>query len=202
MTTDAHSAPMSAESHRDDAPDRAVACAVVTVSDTRTEDTDEGGARAKDGLRGAGHLVEFYRIVPDDGEAIRAVLLHLAGQVEVVVTTGGTGIGRRDTTIEVAERLIQKALPGFGELFRMRSFAQVGAAAMLSRATAGLYGAEDGPAETMLFCCPGSVDGVALALDELILPDLRHLAHEVIRQPAPAAGGRLAFPIEEARPDR
>ena len=193
---------MSAESHRDAAPDRAVTCAVVTVSDTRTEDSDASGTHVKDALRQAGHLVEFYRIVPDDGEAIRAVLLHLAGQVEVVITTGGTGIGRRDTTVEVAERLIQKALPGFGELFRMRSFAQIGAAAMLSRATAGLYGAEDGPAETMLFCCPGSTAGVALALDELILPDLQHLAHEVIRQPAPEPGGRLAFPIDEPQPER
>ncbi len=197
---------MSAESHRAAASDRAVTCAVVTVSDSRTEETDGSGSVLKDGLREAGHLVEFYRVVPDEGEAIRAVLLHLAGRVEVVVTTGGTGIGRRDTTVEVANRLIQKALPGFGELFRMRSFAQIGAAAMLSRATAGLYGAEDAPAETMLFCCPGSVDGVRLALHDLILPDLRHLASEIVRGPAEAGrerdDGRLAFPIEEPRAER
>lgn len=186
---------MSAESHRAAAADRAVACAVVTVSDTRTEETDESGEHVKRALRGAGHTVDFYRIVPDDGEAIRAVLLHLAGQVEVVVTTGGTGIGRRDTTVEVAERLIQKALPGFGELFRMKSYDQVGAAAMLSRATAGLYGAEDQPAGTLLFCCPGSRAAVELAVGELILPDLRHLAHEVVRKPA-RPPGRVEFPVE------
>ena len=190
---------MSAESHRtaapDHAPDHAVACAVVTVSDTRTEETDASGETIKSALREAGHTVEFYRIVPDDGEAIRAVLLHLAGRVEVVITTGGTGIGRRDTTVEVAERLIQKALPGFGELFRMKSFAEVGAAAMLSRATAGLYGAEDEPAGTLLFCCPGAQAAVRLALDELIVPDLRHLAHEVVRMPA-APPDRIEFPVE------
>ena len=189
---------MSADSHRAAAPDRPVTCAVVTVSDSRTEESDASGARAKTALRQAGHTVEFYRIVPDDGEAIRTVLLHLAGQVDVVVTSGGTGIGRRDTTIEVADRLIQKHLPGFGELFRMRSFAQIGAAAMLSRATAGLYGSEDGPAETLLFCCPGSEDGVALAVDELILPDLAHLAHEVVRSEA-APSATVEFPLEEHR---
>ena len=189
---------MSAESHRAAVdPDRAVACAVVTVSDTRTEETDASGDRIKTALRDAGHVVEFYRIVPDDGEAIRAVLLHLAGRVEVVVTNGGTGIGRRDTTVEVAERLIQKALPGFGELFRMKSYDQVGAVAMLSRATAGLYGAEDEPAGTLLFCCPGAQAAVALAVDDLIVPDLRHLTNEVVRQPA-GSPDRVEFPVDPA----
>ena len=189
---------MSAESHRAAAADQSIACAVVTVSDTRTEETDVSGERAKNALRDAGHVVEFYRIVPDDGEAIRSVLLHLAGRVDVVITTGGTGIGERDTTVEVAERLIQKPLPGFGELFRMRSFATIGAAAMLSRATAGLYGAEDAKAGTLLFCCPGSEDSVALALDELIVPELKHVAHQVTRgipQPVPAP---QTFPVETA----
>ncbi len=178
---------MSVDRHQLLARDTPLSCAVITVSDTRTEEADESGDLIKDRLREHGHPVEFYRIVPDDGEKIRAVLLHLVGQVEVVITTGGTGISRRDTTVEVAERLIQKALPGFGEIFRTLSFEEVGAAAMLSRATAGLYGIEDGPAETLLFCCPGSPDAVALALDKLILPDLRHLVREVVRQPARTA---------------
>ncbi|HEX8386204.1 MAG TPA: molybdenum cofactor biosynthesis protein B [Rubricoccaceae bacterium] len=165
--------------------DRAT-CAVVTVSDTKTEATDESGTRARDLFHAAGYRVEFYRIVPDDGEKIRAVLLHLAGRVEVVVTTGGTGIARRDTTIEVAQRLIRKPLPGFGELFRTLSFAEVGSAAMLTRATAGLYGREDGPASTLLFCCPGAVPAVHLALERLILPDLQRLVWEAVRQPAAA----------------
>jgi len=187
---------MSAESHRLTARTTPVACAVVTASDSRTEADDTSGKALCDGLRDAGHLLEFYRIVPDDAEAIRSVLLHLAGQVEVVLTTGGTGIGRRDRTIEVAERLIQKPLPGFGELFRMLSYAEVGAAAMLSRATAGLYGAEDGPAETLLFCCPGSEPAVRLALEKLILPDLRHVTWEVVRQPFEPRPTRPVFPVE------
>lgn len=190
---------MSASEHRADASDSSVACAVVTVSDTRTEDTDTSGRRLTNGLRAAGHSVDFYRIVPDDPEAIRTVLLHLAGRVEVVITTGGTGVGRRDRTPEVAERLIQKPLPGFGELFRMLSFGEIGAAAMLSRAVAGLYGPEDGAPETLLFCCPGSEPAVSLALDRLILPDLRHVAAEVVRQPA-GEPPRTEFPVEVSRP--
>lgn len=177
---------MSAALHRQLAHDLPVSCAVLTISDSRTEETDRSGDVVKERLREAGHPIDYYRIVPDEGEHIRAVLLHLVGQVEVVITTGGTGIGRRDTTIEVADRLIQKPLPGFGELFRMLSFEQIGAAAMLSRATAGLYGTEDGPAETLLFCCPGSVAAVELALDRLIVPDLQHVVGEVVRQPAEA----------------
>ena len=187
---------MSAETHRRLARSQPVACAVVTVSDTRTEADDASGKALCEALREAGHTLEFYRIVPDDGEAIRSVLLHLAGRVEAVVTTGGTGIGRRDRTIEVAERLIQKPLPGFGELFRMLSYGEVGAAAMLSRATAGLYGAEDGPAETLLFCCPGSQPAVRLALDTLLLPELQHLVWEVVRQPAQEPPARPSFPVE------
>lgn len=173
---------MSVARHRELSRDTPVSCAVVTVSDTRSEEDDVSGDLIKDRLRAAEHPVEFYRIVPDDGEAIRQVLLHLAGQVEVVITTGGTGVSRRDTTIEIADRLIQKELPGFGELFRALSFETVGAAAMLSRATAGLYGLEDGHAETLLFCCPGSPNACALALDRLILPDLQHVVWEVVRQ--------------------
>ena len=191
---------MSAADHRALAPDTPIACAVITVSDTRTEETDTGGQRLVTGFRDAGHLLEFYRIVPDDGEAIRSVLLHLAGRVEVVVTTGGTGIGRRDRTVEVAERLIRKPLPGFGELFRVLSYETIGAAAILSRATAGLYGAEDGPAETLLFCTPGSEKGAALALDKLILPDLRHLVWEVVRQPSAAPPKTPTFPVDAETP--
>ena len=168
----------------DSSPDSRATCAVVTVSNTRSEDEDASGTRARDLFHEAGYRVEFYRIVPDDGEKIRAVLLHLAGRVEVVVTTGGTGIARRDTTIEVAQRLIRKPLPGFGELFRMLYFADLGSSAMLTRATAGLYGREDGPASTLLFCCPGAPEAVHLAMERLILPDLQHLVWEAVRGPA------------------
>lgn len=187
---------MSVDLHRHRSRSQPVACAVVTASDTRTEADDHSGKALCDALREAGHTLEFYRIVPDDGEAIRSVLLHLAGRVEAVVTTGGTGIGRRDRTIEVAERLIQKPLPGFGELFRVLSYEEIGPAAMLSRATAGLYGPEDGRAETLLFCCPGSQAAVRLALDKLLLPELQHVVWEVVRQPADVADGRTSFPVE------
>jgi molybdenum cofactor biosynthesis protein B len=186
---------MSAAQHQARADETPVACAVVTVSDTRTEETDRSGVLVKDRLRAAGYPVEFYRIVPDEGEAIRAVLLHLVGQVEVVVTTGGTGISRRDTTTEVADRLIQKPLPGFGEIFRTLSFNEIGPAAMLSRATAGLYGAEDGPAETLLFCCPGSPGAAALAVERLIVPDLRHVVWQVVQEPARTASVPPTFPL-------
>ena len=171
--------------------DRPVTCAVVSISDDLTEASDASGTRAKDLFHEAGYRVEFYRIVPDDGEKIRAVLLHLAGRVEVVVTSGGTGIARRDTTIEVAQRLVRKPLPGFGELFRMLAFAEFGASAMLTRAMAGLYGREDGPVSTLLFCCPGSVASVHLAMERLILPDLKRLVWEAVREPA-ADSARIA----------
>lgn len=164
--------------------DRPVTCAVISVTDDATEDHDASGTRIKDLFHEAGYRVEFYRIVPDDGEKIRAVLLHLAGRVEVVVTSGGTGIARHDTTIEVAQRLIRKPLPGFGELFRMLAFAEIGAATMLTRAMAGLYGREDGPVTTLLFSCPGSVEAVHLAMERLILPDLKRLVWDAVRAPA------------------
>ncbi len=173
---------MSASEHRATAPDTPILCAVLTISDTRTEETDASGDLAKTQLREAGHVITFSRIVPDVAEEVRAVLLHLAGEVDVVVTSGGTGIAARDRTIEVADRLIQKPLPGFGELFRMLSFESIGAAAMLTRATAGLYGPEDSDANTLLFCCPGSPDAVALAMERLIVPELPHTVWEMVRQ--------------------
>ena len=166
--------------HTERAKDTPVACAVLTVSDTRTEQTDTSGALLRQRLAEAGHEATYYAIVPDDAEAIRATLDAWAGEVEVVVTTGGTGIARRDATVEVAEALIAKALPGFGELFRMLSFEEIGPGAMLSRATAGVYG-PDGR-ETLLFCCPGSQNAVRLAADRLIVPELRHLVWEILRQ--------------------
>lgn len=175
--------------------DARATCAVVTVSNDKTEDADASGLRAKDLFHAADYRVEYYRIVPDDGEKIRAVLLHLAGRVEVVVTSGGTGISRRDTTIEVAQRLIRKPLPGFGELFRMLAFHEYGASAMLSRATAGLYGREDGAASTLLFCCPGTAEAVHLAMERLILPELQNLVHEAVRLSEPVRAAPDMDPI-------
>ncbi|MEM1042500.1 MAG: MogA/MoaB family molybdenum cofactor biosynthesis protein [Bacteroidota bacterium] len=169
---------MSYAEHKQKSKDTPVTCAVLTVSDTRTPDTDASGALLRKRLGDAGHEVTHYAIVPDDAGAIRAQLAAWGGEVEVVVTTGGTGIARRDTTVEVAEALFEKTIPGFGELFRMLSFEEIGAGAMLSRAAAGVYG--DAP--TLLFCCPGSRNAVALAADRLIVPELRHLVWEIVRQ--------------------
>ena len=166
--------------HAERSKDTPVTCAVLTVSDTRTPDTDTSGALLRQRLTEAGHTVAHYAIVRDDAAAIRSTLEAWADTVEVVVTTGGTGIARRDTTVEVAEGLITKPLPGFGELFRMLSFEEIGAGAMLSRAMAGVYGAAGH--ETLLFCCPGSQDAVRLAADRLIAPELRHLVWEILRQ--------------------
>jgi molybdenum cofactor biosynthesis protein B len=166
--------------HQRRAKDTPVACAVLTVSDTRTPETDTSGALLRQRLTEAGHEVARHTIVPDDPGAIRTALETWAGEVEAVITTGGTGISRRDTTVEVVEALITKLIPGFGELFRLLSFEEIGAGAMLSRATAGVYGPEG--SETLLFCCPGSRNAVRLAADRLIVPELQHLVWEILRQ--------------------
>jgi molybdenum cofactor biosynthesis protein B len=153
------------------------ACAVLTVSDTRTEATDRSGAYLAEALEGAGHRVVRREVVPDEPTRIDATLRRwLAdGEAEVVLTTGGTGIAARDTTVEVVERLLDTRLDGFGELFRMLSYREIGAAAMLSRAVGGLAGGR------LLFALPGSSAAVRLAMDELLLPELPHLLRELRR---------------------
>jgi len=160
-----------------------VRIAVLTVSDTRTPETDKGGALIRDILVGAGHRVDRSEIVPDDADAIRAILEPWTRDpaLHAVITTGGTGIARRDTTIEVVERLVTVPLDGFGELFRMLSWEEVGAAAMLSRATAGLVVHPDDPAgdaDTLLFALPGSTNAVRTAMERLIAPEIAHLVWE------------------------
>lgn len=156
--------------HRAAAP-RRVRCAVITVSDTRTEATDRGGPLVVELLLAAGHEVVDRSIVPDEPQAMRDKLLTLAARddVEVVLLTGGTGISPRDQTYETLSALITRPLPGYGELFRMMSFQEIGAAAMLSRAVAGLIG------QAIVFSMPGSPAAVRLAMERLILPELGHL---------------------------
>lgn len=164
---------MSTEQHRQAAEGQSATCCVLTVSDTRTEDTDTGGGLICEQLRAADHTIAHYAIVPDEPDAIDAKLrAWLDDEPDVIITTGGTGIARRDTTIEVVDRMIDKPLEGFGELFRMLSYEQVGAAAMLSRATGGLCG------ETLLFALPGSSKAVELAMSRLLIPELPHLVWE------------------------
>ncbi len=149
-----------------------VPCAVVTVSDTRTEATDASGAWLRERLAQEGHLLHSYRILPDEPDQVRNAVRELAGDPDcrAVFLCGGTGLAPRDTTIEAVEPLLDRRLDGFGELFRMLSFERVGPSAMLSRAMGGTCGT------TLVFVMPGSPDAVRLAMERLILPTLRHLA--------------------------
>jgi len=157
-----------------------VRAAVITVSDTRTIETDEGGALIVRRLTSEGHDVVSRAITRDDPAGIDALLVAALkrGDTDVIITTGGTGISRRDTTIEVVRRHLTTELDGFGELFRMISYEAIGPAAMLSRAAAGLAVYDRDRPGTFLFALPGSVHAVATALDRLILPELAHLIFE------------------------
>lgn len=165
---------------RSDPRSRAVGCAVLTISDTRTTENDTGGDAAARILEGAGHRVVSRAIVRDDPPAIESALLGLLGdtRVQAIVTTGGTGIAPRDTTIEVVRRLIAVELPGFGELFRMLSWEEVGSSAMLSRAIAGLAAPPGRSEGVFIFAMPGSVNAVEVATGRLIAPELSHLVWE------------------------
>ncbi len=154
-----------------------IRCAVVTISDTRTVESDTSGAAICTALTQSGHDVVKYEIVKDELQQIVA-WVQAAEQAgcQAIITSGGTGIARRDSTFEAIDGLLEKRLPGFGELFRMLSYADIGSGAMLSRATAGIY------RHTLLFCLPGSTGAVHLALEKLILPELPHLVWEITRQ--------------------
>ena len=162
--------------HKAAAPSR-VGCYVITVSDTRTEDTDTGGRAIVDLLKAAGHDVTGHTIVKDDADLVRdAIGRQLANPaVQAIITTGGTGIASRDSTFEAVTSMLWKRLDGFGELFRMLSYEQIGAAAMLSRAVAGTVGGR------VVVALPGSEAAVRLALEKLLLPELGHLVREANR---------------------
>jgi molybdenum cofactor biosynthesis protein B len=161
---------------RDEGP-RAIRCGIITISDTRTPETDTSGAAIRVALVEQGHQIERYVVVKDEPKQIAALVRELADAgCQVVLTNGGTGVARRDSTFEAIDALLDKRLPGFGELFRMLSYQEIGPAAMLSRATAGLIGG------TLVFCMPGSTAAVRLAMERLILPELPHLIWETIRQ--------------------
>ena len=167
---------MSVSEHRSHAPS-SVRCAVLTVSDTRTEATDTSGRAILELLESRGHAVPFRTILPDDTDAHRVGARWMLGRedVDVVLCTGGTGITARDSTYEVVSARIEKRLDGFGELFRMLSYADVGPAAMLSRACAGLARSR------ILVAMPGSEAAVRLAMHKLLLPELGHMVREARR---------------------
>ena len=166
----------SVEQHRSEGP-AAVRCAVVTVSDTRTLATDTGGQTVVDRLTAAGHVVVERHILPDEPERMRPLLneFRQRADVDAVLLTGGTGIASRDQTYETVAGLLTRPLPGYGELFRLLSYGEIGAAAMLSRAVGGLLG------RVVVLTMPGSTAAVRLAMDKLILPELGHLVREARR---------------------
>ena len=166
----------SVQEHRESAPER-VGCAIVTVSDTRTPETDRSGRIMRERLEGAGHTIDSYEIVKDEPAQIDAILDRFTADpaCQAILFNGGTGIARRDTTFDAISRRLEKTLPGFGELFRMLSYEEIGAAAMLSRATAGVVNGR------LVFSTPGSSNAVALAMDRLIAGELAHLVYEVTK---------------------
>jgi len=154
---------------------RPVTCAIITVSDTRTPDTDTSGQTIKSALVGAGHRVGNYVLLKDEPEAIATHVQALCADptVEAVILNGGTGIAPRDTTYDAIERLLEKTLPGFGEIFRWLSYQEIGSRAIASRAVAGVR------QQTLIFSLPGSSKAVALAMETLILPELQHLTQQL-----------------------
>ena len=147
----------------------------MTVSDSRTQETDTNGQWLRERIEASGNLVSGYRLVRDEPDEVRAAVDALVAEARVVLVNGGTGISRRDTTYDALAALLEKTLPGFGELFRLLSFEQVGAAAMLSRATAGTYRG------SVVVSMPGSPKAVELAWEKLLEPELAHLAWELGR---------------------
>jgi len=168
---------MSVHDHRQRAP-RSVRAGILTVSDTRTLADDESGALIRDLAVGAGHQIVEHAVLPDDPDAVRSLLLRWAGdgRFEAFLVCGGTGISGRDRTFEAISGILDRRLDGFGELFRSLSFQQIGAAAMLSRAVAGIISGRP------LFSMPGSVGAVRLAMEQLILPELAHVVSEASRK--------------------
>ena len=167
---------MSHVEHKAQAP-ASVACYVLTVSDSRTADTDTGGRAIREMLEGSGHVVAGHAIVKDEPALVAAhVRAQLADpRTHVIITTGGTGISARDGTFEAIDGLLEKRLAGFGELFRMLSFQEIGSSAMMSRAIAGTVGRK------AIFLLPGSPGAVRLGMTRLILPELGHVVQQLSR---------------------
>jgi molybdenum cofactor biosynthesis protein B len=164
----------SVHKHKESAP-KTVRVAILTISDTRTPETDTGGDIAEELLEGAGQEVVDRRIVRDEDSGIRNNLIDLLARsdVDAVVATGGTGISARDTTYEVVERMVEKRLDGFGEIFRMLSYEEIGSAAIMSRALAGSVGSK------FVASLPGSRNAVRLAVEKLLVPELSHVVFEL-----------------------
>jgi molybdenum cofactor biosynthesis protein B len=168
---------MGYREHRSQTRATAVGCAVLTVSSSRTEYNDDSGRIIREKLLQSRHRVLFYEVVEDDSRVISTTLRGWLKnpEVQVIVTSGGTGISRKDVTIEAIVPLLEKEFTGFGELFRWLSYQEIGSASMISRAAAGVVRGR------VLFCLPGSPSACDLAMDKLIIPELAHLVWEANR---------------------
>lgn len=158
-----------------DPPSHQVSCAVITVSDTRTAENDKSGNFIKQSLSNAGHRISSYIILKDEPDQIRAYMQELSidRSLDAIILNGGTGIAPRDTTYDAIAALLEKTLPGFGEMFRYLSWQEVGSRAIASRAVAGIY------SNKLVFSLPGSSNAVKLAIDQLIQPEIIHLVRQM-----------------------
>ncbi|HVA76470.1 MAG TPA: molybdenum cofactor biosynthesis protein B [Candidatus Binataceae bacterium] len=144
---------------------------IITASDTRTAATDKSGAAIRQMLEAAGHTVPSYEVIPDERARISAAIAASLPELDAIIVTGGTGVARRDATIEAVEPMLEKKLDGFGEIFRMLSYQEIGAAAILSRAVAGICRGK------FIAAIPGSTAACRLAMEKLILPEIGHIAY-------------------------
>lgn len=167
---------MSHHEHKELSP-KSVNCAVLTISDSRTEATDESGRFIKEQLAGHGHQVLFHALLKNDAPAIRETIEELLARndVDVIITTGGTGVSHRDVTVETVSPMLDKRFDGFGELFRYLTYQEIGTTSVMSRAVAGV--AQD----KVMISLPGSLGAVTLAIDKIILPEIGHMVREATR---------------------
>jgi molybdenum cofactor biosynthesis protein B len=156
---------------------KAVGCAVLVTSDSRTEETDESGKLIKQRLQDKGHKVVYYTILKNDAAILKNKIVELIQQeeVQVIITSGGTGLSHKDVTVDTVQAILEKSLDGFGELFRQLTYQELGTASIMSRATAGVIRGK------IIICFPGSLGAATLAMDKIILPEIGHLVREATR---------------------
>jgi molybdenum cofactor biosynthesis protein B len=167
---------MGYHQHKEASP-KNITCAVITVSDSRTEETDESGKFLKERMAAAGHQITFYTLLKNDPDAIRKTMASLLTQtgLQVIITTGGTGASHRDVTIETITPMLEKKLDGFGELFRYLTYQEIGTTSVMSRAMSGIIQGK------VIINLPGSLNAVTLATEKIILPEVGHMVREATR---------------------
>lgn len=154
-----------------------VGCAVLVTSDSRTEDTDESGKLIRQRLSANGHKVVYYTILKNDALLLKNKILELTknDEVQVIITSGGTGLSHKDVTVDTVQTMLEKKLDGFGELFRQLTYQELGTASIMSRATAGVINGK------VILCFPGSLGAATLAMDKIILSEIGHMVREATR---------------------